>query len=35
VPAQAIVVKSDASAPVAQTADGLSNPANRRVEIKF
>jgi len=35
VPAQAIVVKSDASAPVAQTADGLSNPADRRVEIKF
>ena len=35
VPAQAIVVKSDASAPVAKTADGLSNPADRKVEIKF
>ena len=35
VPAQAIVVKVDASAPVGQTADGLSNPADRKVEIKF
>ena len=35
VPAQAIVVKTDASAPVAKTADGLSNPADRKVEIKF
>jgi len=35
VPAQAIVVKVDASAPVAKTADGLSNPADRKVEIKF
>jgi len=35
VPAQAIVVKSDAGPPVAQTSDGLSNPAVRRVEIKF
>lgn len=35
VPAQAIVVRPDASAPVAKTADGLSNPIDRRVEIKF
>ena len=35
VSAQAIVVKADTSAPVAKTADGLSNPADRKVEIKF
>jgi hypothetical protein len=35
VPAQAIVVKADAGAAVAKTADGLSNPLDRKVEIKF
>jgi hypothetical protein len=35
VPAQAIVVKPDGNAPVAKTADGLSNPVDRKVEIKF
>ena len=35
VPVQAIVVKPEANAPVARTADGLSNPADRKVEIKF
>jgi len=33
--AQSIVVKTEAVAPVARTADGLSNPADRKVEIKF
>jgi len=35
VPAAAIVVKAEASKPVAKAADGLSNPADRKVEIKF
>jgi hypothetical protein len=35
VPAQAIVVRPDAGGLVARTADGLSNPADRKVEIKF
>jgi hypothetical protein len=35
VPAQAIVVKYEASSPIDKTADGLSNPADRKVEIKF
>lgn len=35
VPAKAIVVKTDAGAPVAKAADGLSSPIDRKVEIKF
>jgi hypothetical protein len=35
VPAQAIAVKRDAGTPVAKTADGLSSPIDRKVEIKF
>ena len=35
VPAQAIVVKSEASSAVPKTADGLSNSADRKVEIRF
>ena len=32
---QAIVVKTEARAPIAKPVDGLSNPIDRRVEIKF
>jgi hypothetical protein len=35
VAAKAIVVKTEAALPVAKTADGLSNPIDRKVEIKF
>ena len=35
VPAQAIVVQRDARAPLAKAGDGLSDPADRRVEIKI
>ncbi|MBN9089825.1 MAG: hypothetical protein J0J01_23175 [Reyranella sp.] len=35
VAAKAIVVKTEAALPVARTADGLSSPADRKVEIKF
>jgi hypothetical protein len=35
VSAKAIVVKTDAMMSVARTKDGLSNPADRKVEIKF
>jgi len=32
---QAIVVKQEARAPIAKPADGLSDPIDRRVEIRF
>jgi len=32
---QAIVVRQEARAPIAKPADGLSDPIDRRVEIKF
>jgi hypothetical protein len=35
VSAKAIVVKTEAVVSVARTKDGLSNPADRKVEIKF
>jgi outer membrane protein OmpA-like peptidoglycan-associated protein len=35
VPAERIAVRSEARAPIAKAADGLSNPVDRRVEIKF
>ena len=35
VSAKAIAVKTDAMMSVARTKDGLSNPADRKVEIKF
>jgi hypothetical protein len=35
VPADAIVVRSEPRAPIAKAADGLSDPTERRVEIKF
>ena len=35
VPAKAIVVKTEAGSTVAKTADGLSSPTDRKVEIKF
>lgn len=35
VPAKAIVVKTEAVLSIAKTADGLSSPIDRKVEIKF
>lgn len=35
VPAQAIVVKAENRAPIAKATDGLSDPIDRRVEIRF
>ena len=35
VPAQAIKVRPESGAPIAKAADGLSDPIDRRVEIKF
>jgi hypothetical protein len=35
VPAQAIVVRPEAQAPITRSADGLSDPIDRRVQIKF
>ena len=35
VPAHAIKVQPEARAPIAKAADGLSDPIDRRVEIKF
>jgi hypothetical protein len=35
VPAQAISERQEARAPIAKAADGLSDPIDRRVEIKF
>ena len=35
VPAQAIKVRSESGAPIAKAGDGLSDPIDRRVEIKF
>jgi hypothetical protein len=32
---QAIVVKTEARAPISRSMDGLSDPVDRRVEIKF
>lgn len=32
---QAIVVKTDARAPISKSIDGLSDPIDRKVEIKF
>lgn len=34
-PAERIAVQAEARAPIAKVADGLSNPVDRRVEIKF
>jgi hypothetical protein len=35
VPAQAIVARPESRAPIAKAADGLSDPIERRVEIRF
>jgi hypothetical protein len=35
VPAKAIVVKTEAVMSIARTADGISSPLDRKVEIKF
>ncbi|HYD05049.1 MAG TPA: hypothetical protein VEC60_04950, partial [Reyranella sp.] len=35
VPAERIAVRPEARAPIAKVADGLSDPIDRRVEIKF
>ena len=35
VPARAIMARPESRAPIAQAADGLSDPIDRRVEIRF
>lgn len=35
VPAQAIVARPDSQPPITRSADGLSDPIDRRVEIRF